>query len=143
MWTLNRACERRFYMSKYIFLLTILAIFFFACKTPQTSSISIQSQPEEQPKEEWKLIEEGPDKGKYEGKLWNLYAHAEFENEGDSKFIKFTISKQYGSQKDAVENCKRLGEKANEKIGEFGPTTMISKPEGKVISNGGIFKSCG
>ena len=125
--------KKDFLMYKQVFLLAILAIF-FGCKTQQ---VSYNLTPKEQPKEEWVIIEEGEHKGKYRGKLWGIPAF-KFENESDSKYNRYIIEeKNYASNKQAIERCKRLGDRARAEMDKYGSPDVNHNEEGGFVLNPG------
>ena len=104
--------------------IVILATICFFWATTHTSSIRA-----EETEEAWKIVEEGPNKGSYKGKLWGLDALLSFSD--DQKFGTINVNQQYSSEEAAVKTCERVGLEAGQLIRKYGPYRAVDEKNNK------------
>ena len=102
--------------------IVILATICFFWATTYTSTIRA-----EETEEAWKIVEEGPNKGSYKGKFWDLDALLSLSD--DQNFFTITVNQQYSSEEAAVKTCERVAEKL---ISQYGLLTKIRQFNKKV-----------
>ena len=66
------------------------------------------------------------------------YLLFKFENESDSKYNRYIMEeKNYASNKQAIERCKRLGDKARAEMDKYGSPDVNHNKEGGFVLNPG------
>ena len=124
-------------MYKYVSFLAILATF-FACKTTNVSSISTDSTPQEQSKDEWKLIGTEENSVIYEGRFWGFDAIKMVVTEGNATFSIYAFIVEYKSEKEGEKAYYSLIQKAEKEINlrGYGPTYQKKNDgHGNVVVN--------